>query len=349
MKMANQSETARRRLRALWLMPCALLLGACLPSSAINSVAPSAAAVTQEAPSTPSAPPATFSAGVADILKMVDARVDLEVIQTYVRNSPTAYNPTATEIIALKNRGIGPEILTAMLQRGGELRAQAARASAAVASPAAPAPAQGVVNPYAPVYDYSAQPAYPVYTYSYPAASYGYPSYSYAYPDYYYGGYNCGYSWPWYWPSFYFGCYPYRGYCGYSHCSSGYHYPYYYGGHHGGPYYGSGSYHGGSAYYGRSGYYGGSAYHGNGGYYGGAGHYRGQGYSGTGARPAPYTGQRAGFHSSSGGGRPTTFAGAGGGYRASGGASGRSVSFGGMSGGSRGGGGFGGHSMGRGR
>jgi hypothetical protein len=312
MKTACRSEAAKWGLIAAG----ALMIWAPVASKAINTVAPATAAASEDAPGVQNAPAAQFSAGVGDILKMVEAKVDPEVIKAYISSSPIAYNPSAAEIIALKDRGVGSEILTAMLQHGAEVRAQAMRA--------APQAAPGGVNPYAPAYDYSAQPAYPAYTYAYPAASYVYPTYSYGYPGYYYGGYGCGYSWPWYWPSLYFGGCSYGGYCGHPYSSCGYRYPYGYGGR------GYGYYHG------RPGYYGGGH-----GYYGGRSYYGGHGYNGSGARPVPYAGRGAGFSSVGGGGRPATFASPSGGFRAGGG--GHAVSFGGH------GGSFGGHSMGRSR
>ena len=116
MKTARQNEAAK------WGLIAAGTLVVWLPaaSRAINTVAPSTPAASQDAPAVQNAAAARFSAGVGDILKMVDAKVDAEVIKAYVKNSPTAYNPSATEIIALKDRGVGPEILTALLQRGAE-------------------------------------------------------------------------------------------------------------------------------------------------------------------------------------------------------------------------------------
>jgi hypothetical protein len=183
-----------------------LVLFTPIASPAINTTSAAAGAVKPNAASQPGGSAIRYSAGIADILKMADAKVDQEVIKAYIRTSPTAYNLSATEIIALTEHGISPEISTGLIQRGGELRAQAMRAGQLAASlPARPA-YQGAVTSYAvaPAYDYSTQPVYPAY-------SYGYPGYSYGWYDY-------GYSWPSYWPSFYCGGYPYRSY---------YHYPYY--------------------------------------------------------------------------------------------------------------------------
>ena len=224
MNMAKQSEIVKGHQITAWLIAGAVLLCAPVVSPAINAVAP----VNPEAAAAPTAPGARFSPGVADIVKMVEAKVDPEVIKTYVKSSSTAYNPSATEIIALKDHGVAPEILTAMLQRGAEVRAQSMRAAQAAPNAAVPQISPGAVNPYAsaPGYDYSAQPVYPNYpnyTYSYPAYSYDYPSYAYGYP-----AYGFGYSWPF--CSFGFGSYPYGGFCGYPYASYGRRYPYHYGG-----------------------------------------------------------------------------------------------------------------------
>ena len=283
-------NTARRSEAAKWGLIAAGVLAVWAPvvAEGIDTVAPPAPAVSQVAQVLQNPPAARFSAGSVDILKMVDAKVDPEVIKTFINNSPTAYNPSATEIIALKDHGVGSEILTAMLQHGAEVRAQAMRAAQAAGNPAVPQAGQGAVNPYAPAYDYSAQPAYPAYPYTYPANSYVSPSYGYDYPVSSYGGYDCGYSWPWFWPSFYFGGCSYGGYCGYP-WSCGYRYPYGYRG------YGYGYNHGGRGYYG------------------------GHGYNGSGGHPVSFAGRGAGFNSFGGAGRAATFASPSGGFHAGGG------------------------------
>jgi len=192
--------------------------------SAITSVAVAAPGVTVYDGASPAAA-AQFSPGTTDVLKMVDAKVDPGVIRAFVNNSPVPYNLRASEIIALKQHGVTDEVITAMIQRGGELRAQPTPAATPRSAPANP-----------PAYDYGEQQ--PV---TYADYSGGYPSYSYAsYPSYSYGGYY-GYGYPWaaYWPYYswpYFSCgfYPYYGYgyCGYGYGYRGYGYcgyPYRYG------------------------------------------------------------------------------------------------------------------------
>ena len=77
------------------------MLGVPVSTSAINTAASTVGTVDQDASAAQNAPVARFSPGVADIVKMVDAKVDPEVIKTYIQHSATAYNPSASEIIAL--------------------------------------------------------------------------------------------------------------------------------------------------------------------------------------------------------------------------------------------------------
>src|ERR1039458_8096993 len=154
MKTTKQSEGLKGHQIKAWLMAGTLVLCAPVASRAINAVTPATGAVDQGVAAPQTAPAARCSPGVADIVKMVDAKVDAEVIKTYIKNSPTAYNPSANEIIALKDRGVGPEILTAMLQRGAEMRVQSMQAAQAAASAAAPQTYPNGVTPYAPAPDY---------------------------------------------------------------------------------------------------------------------------------------------------------------------------------------------------
>jgi hypothetical protein len=131
-----------------------------------------------------------YSTGIADIVKMVDAKVDAEVLKAYIKDSPAAYNPGASEIISLMQRGVPADVLTALLQRGGELRAQAATTSQPPFVQTAPAP-EAPVPAYS--YDYGSEP-YSVDSTYYPAYGYGYPYYD----NYNYGWYNYGYPWPFY-------------------------------------------------------------------------------------------------------------------------------------------------------
>ncbi len=157
------------------------------------------------APSSPSdsaqPAPASFSPGVREVLKMLDAKVDPAVIKAYIQNSNIPFNPTAAEIIALKQRDVPDDIITGMLQRGAEVRtqlAQAAQAATPVPAPATPQSQYGATAPYPYSYDYTGY-GYPSYGYSY----YGYP-YAYGYP-YSYWWYNSFYPWAFYSPFFFAG------------------------------------------------------------------------------------------------------------------------------------------------
>src|ERR1017187_4271887 len=91
MKTTKQSEGLKGHQIKAWLMAGTLVLCAPVASRAINAVTPATGAVDQGVAAPQTAPAARCSPGVADIVKMVDAKVDAEVIKTYIKNSPTAY------------------------------------------------------------------------------------------------------------------------------------------------------------------------------------------------------------------------------------------------------------------
>src|SRR5262245_16524659 len=82
-----------------------LLLGSLLACGASPSLASGDLAVTGSLPEGTHAKSAVagFSAGIAEILKLADAKLDAEVIKAFIKNSPTPYDPTASEIILLKH------------------------------------------------------------------------------------------------------------------------------------------------------------------------------------------------------------------------------------------------------
>src|SRR5664279_4105726 len=150
MKATKQRLTVRGSCLGTWAAVGAVMVCAPLVSMAINAVPPGAEGAQPDAKAAQTVPALRYSPGVADIVKLVDAKVDPEVIKTYIKNAPTAYNPNATEIIALKNRGVAPEILTAMLQRGAEVRAQGMQPGQVAVNPVAPPQVNaGAVAPYA--------------------------------------------------------------------------------------------------------------------------------------------------------------------------------------------------------
>ncbi len=220
MKTVKQSKISGVRSVHTFLALGALVLGLPLGVSAIDVVAP----LSDTAPQAPAprivAP--LYSAGVEDVLKMTEAKIDPETIKAFVRNSPTAYNPNVNEIIMLKDHGVSSDIITAMIQHGGEIRARAAQMMAATQQPNYQnvPPSSPYPNPaYAPQ---QVQPMYPDSSYAYPDNSYGYgyPGSSVVYIGGGYGGYYG-------WPSSYWG----GGYCGYPYWGGyggwcGYRYPY---------------------------------------------------------------------------------------------------------------------------
>ncbi len=76
-----------------------------------------------------------YSAGVDEVLKMMQAGVTTDVIKTYIENAPIAYTLSANDIIALKGHAVPDELTTAMVKRGAALRALLNQARAPNAVP----------------------------------------------------------------------------------------------------------------------------------------------------------------------------------------------------------------------
>ena len=101
----------------------------------------------------------TGSAGIADLLKLADAKVAPEVIKAYIENAAIAYDPTVQDILSLKEHDVPDALITALIQRGAEVRSQADRAATAqadlTATPNAPAPVITATTalPVQPVYE----------------------------------------------------------------------------------------------------------------------------------------------------------------------------------------------------
>jgi hypothetical protein len=131
-----------------------------------------------------------FSGRINDVVTLAHSGVDQSIILSYIKTSPGPFQPSADEIIKLRDAGVSAETITAMMQRGAELRDQSLAASSQATSPAQ-AP---VVTDTAPA-DAQTQTQTPPLAYSgsddgaYVGASYGYPYYGYGYGYPYYGGY----------------------------------------------------------------------------------------------------------------------------------------------------------------
>ena len=179
-------------------------------SATVDGVRPSESVlVPRDAPmpKVPPVSPVTYSAGVSDVLRLLDAGVSEEIINAYVRNAPVAYALNASEIIALKDREVPSAVVLSMLARGGELRARAMQQVAATpwleasvrTRPAAGQPTAVYSQPVEYVVNARADTLPYYYWYSYS----GYPTYSYwvwspfycRYP-YYRGGYCYPRGWP---------------------------------------------------------------------------------------------------------------------------------------------------------
>ena len=170
-----------------WLAGAAVLVG----SFASFTFTPCLALSQTSASEATASPAVAFPPVVRDVLKMLDAKVDPSVIKAYIQNASILFNPTANQIIALKQRGVPDDLIAAIIQRGAEVRAQmvqAAQAAAqASAATAAPPPASAYGTATAPYYPYSAPYSYP---YDYSDYGYGYPYYGYSYGYPYWNAYG---------------------------------------------------------------------------------------------------------------------------------------------------------------
>ncbi len=91
------------------------------------------------APAIPTPPSILPFSPLAQVVRLVQAGVDPEVILAYVTNSISTFNLDSDKIIYLANLGVPNEITTAMMQRDQVLQQQMA-AAANPAPPPAPAP-----------------------------------------------------------------------------------------------------------------------------------------------------------------------------------------------------------------
>jgi hypothetical protein len=200
-----------------------------VPNPDESAAAPSSAAVSTSSPDTaqppeaaspapqptPSSAPAPaahaiqFPKPVMDVLRLVDAKVGPDVIKAFIQNSSVPYHLSADQIVALKERGIAPALLAALVQHGAQV---GARPGMPPAPPYPGGPDLYGPAPYYPGYGEGLGPV-PDNGYSYGLENpNGYPSYSYASPYSDLG--DWGYPWGWYggyagWPYIYGGFWPY--------------------------------------------------------------------------------------------------------------------------------------------
>jgi len=161
-------------------------------ASAQNSV-PNQAGATQAA---------ALPSGVSEVKKLFKGGISADIIVNYINNSSSSFYLSADNLIALQEEGVPPPVLTAMMQRYGDLQRQTGMAASAPAparvqaptpqysSAPVQAPAQAPAPQYysyapaqAPAsYPYVVAPSYPVYDPYYYSDPFLYPGYPFGGP-----------------------------------------------------------------------------------------------------------------------------------------------------------------------
>ena len=212
----------------------------------------------------PAAGASRYSGRINEVVALAQSGVDQNIVMSFIKTSPGPFQPSADEIIKLRDAGVSSDVITAMMQRGAELRDQAvASAAQAQQSYYAQSPTTYTQpTQAAPVQAQSWPPQYVDPTY-YPSTYYSAPSTvtyiggSYGYPYNYYYPFSYNYYRPYYRPS-------YSYYHPYSYPRVGFNFRV------GAPF--RGGFHGniGGGFHG--GVHGGGGFHGGGGSHGGGGH-----------------------------------------------------------------------------
>ncbi len=152
------------------------------------------------------AQPANVLPWVSDVVKMNDAGIAQDVIGNYIKNTSARSTLTADDIIYLRDHGIPPATITAMIEHGAIGQSAPMTASIPMPQSAAPVPAyaQGSASAIlsASARIFRLQPASVVYN------NYAYPDYGYSAP-YYYNYYPAYYP-VWYYPYGFYGRFGFR-------------------------------------------------------------------------------------------------------------------------------------------
>jgi len=69
-----------------------------------------------------------YSLGLQDIARLIQGGIDKQVILAYIQSSRVPFAPTSKQIVQLHQMGASPEIITAIINHGIELRTQQAQA-----------------------------------------------------------------------------------------------------------------------------------------------------------------------------------------------------------------------------
>jgi len=162
-----------------------------------------------------------FSGRIPEVVTLSKSGVDESVVVAFIKNSPGPFAPSADEVIRLRDAGLTSKEISAMLERGAEVRAQTAAAAPAYNYAAGPMPAAVAAPDYnaaGPMPTTAAPPvvATPPLTYTdpgydtQPGSTVVYVGGNYGYP-YYYGGYPYYYPYPYFYPGFGVGFGGFRG------------------------------------------------------------------------------------------------------------------------------------------
>jgi hypothetical protein len=137
------------------------------PTDPPDSPAEVSASVQSEGPV---AAPDNISPGAAEVIRLASSGVAEDVIIAYVNNSQTPFGLTADQVVYLKDLGISPQVVTAMINRDAALRSQPTAVVATTPPPTAPPvePAQPPVveAPMTPVAETTTPPEDVSYFYS---------------------------------------------------------------------------------------------------------------------------------------------------------------------------------------
>jgi hypothetical protein len=132
-------------MRISYLRSLGFVLFTCVPLVVIAadqaSPAPDSAAPASATPSSLSSPPA------ADVVKLAQSGVTDDVLLAFVNSSQQPYNLSANDILYLKNAGLPPAVLEAMLRHDSALAkfpspGNSQQKSSAAGNPTTPAPLQ---------------------------------------------------------------------------------------------------------------------------------------------------------------------------------------------------------------
>jgi hypothetical protein len=78
---------------------------------------------------------ATYSPSIQEMLKLADAKVSTDVLKSFVEHSTIGCQPSAAEIVALKEHGVADDVITALMNRGAQVQAQTNASRTRVAVP----------------------------------------------------------------------------------------------------------------------------------------------------------------------------------------------------------------------